>query len=159
MRLLVNGVEHEVEATPDRSLLGVLRDELGLTGTKYSCGEGHCGACTVHVDGEATRSCMTFLSGLEGSQVRTIEGLSEKGGVLHPVQEAFLEEQASQCGFCMSGHIMRAAALLDASPTATEAEVVEAMSPGLCRCGSYQRIKRAVLSAQRKVASQGARDE
>jgi isoquinoline 1-oxidoreductase alpha subunit len=159
MRLVVNGVEHELNAEPDRSLLGVLRDELGLTGTKFSCGEGHCGACTVHVDGEATRSCMTYVSGLDGASVRTIEGLAEKGGKLHPVQEAFIEEQASQCGFCMSGHIMRAAALLEASPTASEAELVEGMSPGLCRCGSYQRIKRAVLSAQKKLTAQGARDE
>ena len=150
MQIQVNGVLYEVPDEPDRPLLWVLRDELGLTGTKYGCGVGICGACEVHLDGVATRSCITMLSAVAGRAVRTIEGLAE-GAALHVVQQAFLEEEAFQCGWCTSGQIMRAAALLEQNPHPSEEEIVAAMGNNYCRCGAYERIKRAVS----KVAGQG----
>ena len=154
MKLRVNGADHEVARAPDRPLLWVLRDELGLTGTKYSCGRGICGSCEVHVDGEVTRSCVTMLSELEGKAVRTIEGLARADGSLHPVQQAFLDEQTPQCGWCMSGQIMRAAAFLAANRHPTEAAIVSEMSGNYCRCGMYGRIKRAVVRAARESAAE-----
>ena len=152
MKLGVNGKMYEVRDEPDRPLLWILRDELGLTGTKYGCGEGQCGTCEVHVEGEVVRSCITMLSECKGKKVRTIEGLARAGGSLHPVQQAFLDEQAPQCGWCMSGQIMRAAALLERQPDASEELIVSEMSANLCRCGAYQRIKRATLRAAKHVA-------
>ena len=159
MNLKVNGKSYEVPAEPDRPLLWILRDELGLTGTKYACGAGLCGSCEVHLYGKLARSCVTLLSECQGKEVRTIEGLAGADGALHPVQQAFLEEQAPQCGWCMSGQIMRAAAFLEAHPNPSEEAVVSEMSRNLCRCGSYERIKRATLRAARKMAGTGGTHE
>ena len=146
MEIRVNGKEYQVADEPDRPLLWVLRDELGLTGTKFGCGVGICGSCEVHLDGKATRSCITPLSSAAGAEVRTVEGLADEGG-LHPVQQAFLEEQVHQCGWCMSGQMMRAVALLEENPNPSEEEIVDGMSRNYCRCGAYGRIKRAVARA------------
>jgi aerobic-type carbon monoxide dehydrogenase small subunit (CoxS/CutS family) len=142
---MVNGVMHRVDVNPDTPLLWVLRDTLGLTGTKYGCGIAQCGACTVHVDGEATRSCITPISAVAGKHITTIEGLSRAGE--HPVQQAWLELDVVQCGYCQSGQIMTAAALLAKSPNPTDAEINDAMSGILCRCGTYQRIRAAIKRA------------
>jgi isoquinoline 1-oxidoreductase alpha subunit len=146
MEIRVNGKEYQVAGEPDRPLLWVLRDELGLTGTKFGCGVGLCGACEVHLDGKITRSCITPLSAAAGREIRTVEGLAGEGG-LHPVQQAFLDEQVHQCGWCMSGQMMRAVALLEQNPDPTEEEIVDGMSSNYCRCGAYGRIKRAVARA------------
>jgi isoquinoline 1-oxidoreductase alpha subunit len=146
MEITVNGKTYQVADEPDRPLLWVLRDELGLTGTKFGCGVGICGSCEVHLDGKITRSCITPLSALAGREIRTVEGLMGEEG-LHPVQQAFLDEQVHQCGWCMSGQMMRAVALLDENPDPTEEEIVEGMSSNYCRCGAYGRIKRAVARA------------
>jgi len=155
MEINVNGRAYQVDDEPDRPLLWALRDELGLTGTKYGCGVGLCGACEVHLDGKLTRSCVTMLSALGGRAVRTIEGLAEDG-VLHPVQQAFLDEQVHQCGWCMSGQMMRAAALLETNPSPSEEEIDAGMSSNLCRCGAYGRIKRAVARAAEEKAGGGS---
>jgi isoquinoline 1-oxidoreductase subunit alpha len=152
VQLTVNGRAYAVSDTePSRLLLWVLRDELGFTGTKFGCGAGICGACTVHVDGVATRSCVTPLSTVQGAQLRTIEGLAHTTPdgrlTLHPVQQAFLDEQVAQCAWCMSGQMMTATAYLDRHPDPTPDDVVEAMSRNYCRCGCYPRIKRAVIRA------------
>ena len=153
MELVVNGKTYEVADEPDRSLLWVLRDELGLTGTKFGCGVGICGSCEVHLDGNVARSCVISLSAAKGKAIRTIEGLA-KDGTLHPVQQAFLDEQVHQCGWCMSGQMMRAAAFLETDPNPTEDKVVSAMTSNLCRCGAYGRIKRAVLRAAAEMAAE-----
>lgn len=152
MQLSINATTYTVSDTdPDRLLLWVLRDELGLTGTKYGCGAGICGACTVHVNGAATRACQTKLSAVATADLRTIEGLATTdaaGAVqLHPVQQAFVEAQAPQCSWCMSGQMMTAAAFLAQTPNPSEAEMLEAMNHNYCRCGCYARIKIAVLRA------------
>jgi len=150
MRLQINDQTYTVPDSPNRLLLWVLRDELGLTGTKFGCGAGICGSCTVHLDGVASRSCLIPLNAVEGRAIRTIEGLAVPGNDgprLHPIQQAWLDEQVPQCGWCQSGQIMTAAAFLHATPNPTEAQVVEAMSGNYCRCGTYARIKRAVLRA------------
>jgi isoquinoline 1-oxidoreductase alpha subunit len=151
--IMVNGNTYEVEGEPDRPLLWVLRDELGLTGTKFGCGVGICGSCEVHLGGDLVRSCITRLSSVEGKPIRTIEGLASDG-VLHPVQQAFMDEQVHQCGWCMSGQMMRAAALLEENPDPTEEEIVSGMSANYCRCGAYGRIKRAVGRAAAGMAGQ-----
>jgi isoquinoline 1-oxidoreductase alpha subunit len=151
MDLFVNGKTYQVDAEPDRPLLWVLRDELGLTGTKFGCGVGICGSCTVHIDSAAARSCLTFLSGVAGKEIRTLEGLAVEnldGSLqLHPVQEAFIELQVHQCGYCMSGQMMTAAAFLEQNPNPSEDEIVAAMDKNLCRCGAYPRIRQAVARA------------
>ena len=152
MEIVVNGKTYEVADEPDRPLLWVLHDELGLTGTKFGCGVGICGACDVHLDGNIARSCITPLSATRGKAIRTIEGLAEDG-TLHPVQQAFLDEQVPQCGSCMSGQMMRAAAFLDSHPNPTEDDIVSAMNSNLCRCGAYGRIKRAVVRAATVMAT------
>jgi len=158
MMIRVNGKDYQVAEEPaDRPLLWVLRDELGLTGTKYSCGIGVCGSCEVHIDGVATRSCITSLSGVKGKSVRTIEGLASPDGRLHPVQQAFLDEQVPQCGWCMSGQIMRAAAFLETNHHPTEDQIVSAMKDNYCRCGTYGRIKRAMARAAKEMANKRAR--
>ena len=147
--LRVNDVERRLEVDPSRSLLSVLRTELGLVGTKYGCGAGECGACTVLLEGRAVRSCTTPVGHAAGRAVTTIEGL-EKEGKLHPVQQAFLEVQAFQCGYCTPGMVMGAVALFRANPSPAEIEIREAMSGYLCRCGSYGRIIKAIeLAAAR----------
>jgi aerobic-type carbon monoxide dehydrogenase small subunit (CoxS/CutS family) len=146
MELLINGVKRNVRSGPERPLLGVLRDELDLTGTKYGCGEGQCGACTVLVEGVAVRACLTAAGAVQGKQIRTIEGLEENGR-LHPVQEAFLEMDAMQCGYCTAGMIMSSVGLLKKSPAAGEAEIRAGLQGNVCRCGTYPRIIDAVRKA------------
>ncbi|MCE8033139.1 MAG: (2Fe-2S)-binding protein [Halomonas sp.] len=141
----INGRAVEVAAEPDTPLLWVLREQLKLTGTKFGCGVAQCGACTVHVDGEPVRSCVFSLSGAEGRSVTTIEGLSEDGS--HPVQQAWVELEVPQCGYCQSGQIMSAAALLARNPSPSDAEIDEAMRGNLCRCGTYVRIRAAIHRA------------
>jgi isoquinoline 1-oxidoreductase alpha subunit len=159
MNLVVNGQRYTVPDAPERLLLWVLRDELGLTGTKYGCGAGYCGCCTVHVDGVATRSCTLPLSAVGERPIRTIEGLAEPqadGSLrLHPLQQAWLEAQVPQCSWCQSGQLMTAAALLASIPRPTEGQVVEAMERNYCRCGCYGRIKRAILAAAEHGAEAG----
>ncbi|HXB56022.1 MAG TPA: (2Fe-2S)-binding protein [Vicinamibacteria bacterium] len=149
--LLVNGTRHSIDVGPERSLLGVLRDELELTGTKYGCGEGQCGACTVLVDGQAARSCLIKVGSAVGKAITTIEGL-EKNGQLHPLQAAFLEAGAMQCGYCTAGMIMAGVALLGKIPEPGERDVARALEGNLCRCGTYPRIVTAVCAAARSRA-------
>jgi isoquinoline 1-oxidoreductase subunit alpha len=146
MQLKVNEEVVEVAEGGGRMLLWVLRDELGLTGTKFGCGAGICGACTVHINGVATRACVTPLALVEGQEIRTIEGLAE-GERLHPVQQAFIDLQVPQCGWCMSGQIMTAAALLNQTPRPGDDEITEALNNNYCRCGCYVRIHAAVKQA------------
>jgi len=141
----VNGRNRDVEATPDTPLLWVLRDGLDLTGTKFGCGLGLCGACTVHLDGKAVRSCQTTISEVGTRRITTIEGLAAAGD--HPVQRAWIAEDVPQCGYCQSGQIMAAVALLARTPRPTDAEIDAAMSGILCRCGTYNRIRRAIRRA------------
>ena len=145
MKLNVNGKDHDVTAPDDMPLLWVLRDIVGLTGTKFGCGMAQCGACTVHLDGRALRSCVLPVSAVGGRAVTTIEGLSGDGA--HPVQRAWIEEDVVQCGYCQPGQIMAAAALLAARPTPSDADIDNAMSGNLCRCGTYLRIRAAVKRA------------
>jgi len=145
MKLRVNGAEHEVAAPPDMPLLWVLRDLLGLTGTKFGCGLAQCGACTVHMDGAPLRSCVTPVSATAGKAITTIEGLSPDGN--HPVQRAWAELDVVQCGYCQSGQIMSAAALLAATPEPSDEDIDAALSGNICRCGTYQRIRAAVHRA------------
>jgi isoquinoline 1-oxidoreductase alpha subunit len=142
MKLTVNGKPRDVDAPADMPLLWVLRDLLGLTGTKYGCGMAQCGACTVHLDGEAFRSCVLPVSEVRGRRITTIEGLGAGG--LHPVQRAWIEADVVQCGYCQPGQIMAAAALLKIVPKPTDADIDAALSASLCRCGTYQRIRQAV---------------
>src|SRR5437868_2363749 len=144
--LLVNGVQYSVDAEPETPLLWVLRDSIGLTGSKYGCGEGQCGACTVLLDGVATRSCITQVGRAAGKQITTIEGL-EKDGKLHPLQEAFIKADAMQCAYCTSGMIMSASALLTKNPKPNREEIVTGMNGNVCRCGTYQRIVDAIQIA------------
>lgn len=145
IRLVINNTPHEVEASPEMPLLWVLRDKLNLTGTKYGCGMGLCGACTVHLDGEAVRSCQTAVSSVGAKKITTIEGLSADSS--HPVQQAWVAEQVPQCGYCQVGQIMSAAALLARTPHPSDAQIDEAMVGNLCRCGMYQRIRSAIHRA------------
>ncbi len=143
-RLVVNGTPREAEASADTPLLWVLRENLGLTGTKFGCGAGLCGACTVHVDGEAVRSCSVSVESVGGTAITTIEGLSSDRS--HPVQKAWIAEQVPQCGYCQSGMIMAVSALLASTPKPTRQEVRDAIT-NICRCGTYPRIERAILKA------------
>ncbi|HNY39966.1 MAG TPA: (2Fe-2S)-binding protein [Bryobacteraceae bacterium] len=154
-KLTVNGTAHSVECEPERPLLDVLREELGLTGTKYGCGEGQCRACTVLLDGKPAPSCLTTMRMANGRTVTTIEGLAARGK-LHPAQQAFLDEAAMQCGYCTPGMVLEAAALLEREPNPGEAEIVKAMNQHLCRCNGYPRIVAAVEAAARLKALTGA---
>jgi aerobic-type carbon monoxide dehydrogenase small subunit (CoxS/CutS family) len=151
VKLKVNGKEHQLDVSPEVPLLWVLRENLGLTGTKFGCGIEACGACTVHVDGEARRSCQLPVGRVEGRSVTTIEGLAPD----HPVRVAWIEDDVPQCGYCHPGQIMAAAALLAARPSPSDADIDEAMSGNLCRCGTYQRIRRAIHRASRAVGEKG----
>ncbi len=145
----VNGEVFEVDANPNTPLLWVLREHLKITGTKFGCGVGQCGACMVHIDGAATYSCLTPVSAVEGREVTTIEGLSPDGS--HPLQEAWVAEQVPQCGYCQSGQIMRAADLLANNPNPSREEIVAHMSTNICRCGTYSRIISAIQRAAREA--------
>jgi len=147
--LRVNGAEHTVDVDENTPLLWVLRNDLGLTGTKFGCGLAQCGACTVHLDGAPTRSCVTPINQVGDRDVTTIEGLTTNGA-LHPVQEAWIEAQAPQCGYCQSGQIMTAAALLKQNPNPSDDEINQAMQGNLCRCGTYNRIRQAIKLAAGK---------
>ena len=147
VRLTVNQRDYTVDTRPDTPLLWALRDTLGLTGTKYGCGMALCGACTVHVDGQPVRSCVTPISAVEGKSIVTIEGLSPDAS--HPIQRAWIAEEVAQCGYCQSGQIMSAAALLGRAPDPSDADIDAAMAGNICRCGTYQRIRRAIHRAAR----------
>ncbi|QQS40249.1 MAG: (2Fe-2S)-binding protein [Acidobacteriota bacterium] len=144
-KLTVNNKEYEVSSDPSTPLLWVLRDELGLTGTKYGCGIAQCGSCTVHMDGKPVRSCITFLRSASGKKITTIEGLA--GDQPHPLQKAWVEKDVPQCGYCQSGQIMAAAALLEKGKKPSDAEIDSAMSGIVCRCGTYNRIREAIKLA------------
>ncbi len=148
IQLLINGSKRALQVDPQRSLLSVLRDELGLTGAKYGCGEGQCGACTVLVNGEARRSCITKVADAAGKPILTIEGLAQNGQ-LQPLQQAFLDADALQCGYCTPGMIMAGVALLNRNPQPADAEILRAMDRNICRCGTYPRIVAAVRRARR----------
>lgn len=147
--LNINGENREVDAVEDMPLLWVIRDLLGMKGTKFGCGQSFCGACTVHLDGVAVRSCSVQVSSVGDGQITTIEGLSEDGD--HPVQKAWVEHIVPQCGYCQSGQIMNAAALLNSNSNPSEAEIEQAMEGNLCRCGTYNRIKDAIVSASKSM--------
>jgi len=146
MKLTINGKQSDIDVPAETPLLWVVREELGLTGTKFGCGAAFCGACTVHINGEAKRSCVTAVGDVVGKEVTTIEGISN-GEELHPVQRAWVEENVPQCGYCQSGQIMSAVALLSKKPNPSDAEVDAVMSANLCRCGTYPRIRRAIKRA------------
>src|SRR5512135_1330782 len=157
IRLVVNGTPHDVNAAPDTPLLYVLRDDLGLTGPKFGCGLGQCGACTVHIDGAAVRSCRTPLSAAARGPITTIEGLGTPAKP-HPVQQAFIDEQAAQCGYCMSGMIMSAAALIAKTGRPTRQQIRSSLNGNLCRCGSHMRIGRAVgRAAESSLTERGGK--
>lgn len=152
--LHVNGARHSIDADGDTSLLSVLRDQLDLTGSKYGCGEGQCGACTVLIDGNPRRSCITSVSAAASKHITTIEGL-EKNGRLHPVQEAFLAEGAMQCAYCTSGMIMTAVVLLKSNPNPSEKEIYKFMEGNICRCGTHPRIVAAIRKASKTAKESG----
>ena len=154
IELEVNGVAQRLDVAPETPLLWVLREGLRLTGTKFGCGIGQCGACTVHLDGEAVRACLTPAVAAQGRSVTTIEGLAPKGG-RHPVQQAWIDEQVPQCGYCQSGQIMAAAALLARQPNPDDSAIDAAMRGNICRCGTYARIRRAI---KRAGGAEGAGD-
>jgi isoquinoline 1-oxidoreductase subunit alpha len=145
MKLTINGTEHDIEIDPEVPILWALRDYLQLTGTKYGCGKGLCGACTVHLEGSPIRSCLTPVSAAKGKKLVTIEGLSTDAS--HPVQQAWKDNNVPQCGYCQSGQIMSAVALLNGNPTPSDAEIDAAMSGNICRCGTYPRIRSAIRQA------------
>lgn len=151
--LKVNGKQYKVDVGPDTPLLWVIREHLGLPGTKYGCGISQCGACTVHIDGKARRSCQTPVKDAEGKSITTIEGLPES----HPVIKAWIEDEVPQCGYCQPGQIMEAAALLAENPAPSDEDIDRTMSGNLCRCGTYQRIRRAIHSAAGMMAKGGSR--
>ena len=153
--IIVNGKKHQVDVDSDTPLLWILRENLGLTGTKFGCGIAQCGACTVHVDGQPIRSCITPIVSVKGKRVTTIEGLSASGS--HPLQKAWIAEEVPQCGYCQSGQIMSAAALLAAKPKPSDTDIDAAMSGNICRCGTYQRIRRAIHRAAGNLAQGGAK--
>jgi isoquinoline 1-oxidoreductase alpha subunit len=150
MRLKINGQDIALQGDTNQLLLWVLREELGLTGTRFGCGLGQCGACTVLLNGEAVRSCQTPLASVGEGEVTTIEGLAGDGA-LHPLQQAFIDEQVPQCGYCMSGQIMNAAGLLNSTPQPTDEQIIEAMQGNICRCGTHVRIKRAIRRASEQA--------
>ena len=151
--LKVNGKAYEVDASPDTPLLWVIRENLGLTGTKFGCGKSLCGACTVHMNGQAIRSCVTPVSSVAGKEITTIEGLSPDCS--HPVQQAWIMENVPQCGYCQPGQIMAAASLLAKNPRPSDEEIDKSMSDNICRCGTYQRIRRAIHLAAEMMSGNG----
>ena len=157
-KLNINGEQRTVNVDTDTPLLWVIRDTLGYTGTKFGCGRGLCGACTIHLDGEATRSCVTYIDMVEvDSEITTIEGLSEDNP--HPIQQAWLEEDVPQCGYCQSGQIMTASAFLKRNPNPDDADIDSAMKMNICRCGTYPQIKKAIFSAAKNAQSSAGGDD
>ena len=157
-KLNINGEQRTVNVDTDTPLLWVIRDTLGYTGTKFGCGRGLCGACTIHLDGEATRSCVTYIDMVEvDSEITTIEGLSEDNP--HPIQQAWLEEDVPQCGYCQSGQIMAASAFLKRNPNPDETDIDSAMKMNICRCGTYPQIKKAIFSAANNAQSSAGGDD
>jgi len=152
VKLTVNGKAQTYDGDPDMPLLWYVRDDLRLTGTRFGCGAGLCGACTVHVNGQAVRSCQTKMSTLEGKSVGTIDALGGAGGQLHPVQRAWITHNVPQCGYCQSGQIMSAVALLKATPNPSDADIDRGMAGNICRCGTYQRIRAAIHTAAKERA-------
>ena len=148
--LIVNGATRTLDLPPEMPLLWALREGMDLTGTKYGCGVAACGACTVHVDGQAVRSCQTALGDVDGARITTIEGLGQPGN-LHAIQSAWIDHQVAQCGYCQSGQIMQAAALLSETPAPTDAQIDAAMAGNLCRCGTYPRIRAAIHDAANRI--------
>ncbi len=160
IRLRVNGTEQRVpDAWRDETLLSTLREHLGLVGAKYSCGVGLCGACAVHVDGAPVNSCSVRTADVEGQSILTIEGLARPDGRLHPLQQAWIDERVPQCGYCQTGQIMQAAALLSGNPRPSEQDIVAAMAGNLCRCGTYDRIKKAIRRAADRLVEAGAQPD
>jgi isoquinoline 1-oxidoreductase subunit alpha len=153
--IIVNGKKYQVDLDSDTPLLWVLRENLGLTGTKFGCGIAQCGACTIHVDGQPIRSCITPIASVKEKKITTIEGLSADGS--HPIQKAWIAEEVPQCGYCQSGQIMSAAALLAAKPKPSDADIDAALSGNICRCGTYQRIRRAIHRVAGTLAQGGAK--
>ena len=149
----LNGERVTTDDAPDTPLLWALRDTLGLTGTKYGCGIAQCGSCTVHVDGNPSRACVLTVGALQGREITTIEGLAEPGGELHPLQKAWIDQDVPQCGYCQAGQLMSAAALLRATPSPTEEQINAAMAGNLCRCGTYDRIARAIQSVSQETSA------
>ena len=147
LQMNINGVSHDIDVDPETPLLWVIRDYAGLTGTKYGCGMALCGACTVHLDGEPVRSCVTPAAAAVGHTITTIEGINEGRDGLHPVQQAWIDEQVPQCGYCQSGQIMSAAALLERNAAPTDTDIDTAMAGNICRCGTYPRIRRGIKRA------------
>ena len=154
----LNGAEQNLDVDPTMPLLWAIRENLGLTGTKFGCGLAQCGACTVHLNGAAIRSCVTPIAAVQGAEITTIEGLASPQGELHPLQQAWIDEQAPQCGYCQSGQIMSAAALLADNPNPDDAAIDSAMSGNICRCGMYQRIRKAIKRAAGTEAVVGVFD-
>ena len=150
--LNINGQVKELEVDPATPLLWVIREQLGLNGTKFGCGMAQCGACTVHLDGTPIRSCVTPVQAADQKSVTTIEGISSSDGQLHPVQQAWIEEQVPQCGYCQSGQIMSAVALLEANPNPTDEDIDRAMMGNVCRCGTYQRIRKGIKRAANTIS-------
>jgi isoquinoline 1-oxidoreductase alpha subunit len=160
MRLTVNGKEYDVTGVDSTTpLLWALRDQLGLVGTKYGCGVGECGACTVHINGNAVKSCLIPIASLAGQPITTIEGLAHRDGALHPLQQAWIDHDVPQCGYCQAGQLMAAAALLQHQPKPTDADIDAAMRGNLCRCGTYLRIRKAIHAAadssSKKISGNG----
>jgi len=151
VQLKINGETKRIDVAPDTPLLWAVREQLGLTGTKFGCGIAMCGACTLHVDGQPVRSCSTPISAAEGAEVTTIEGLKNPDGTLHAVQEAWIEHQVPQCGYCQSGQIMSAVALLRYTPDPSDEDIDQAMAGNICRCGMYDRIRAAIKTAAKGV--------
>ena len=145
--LKINGETHSVDVDPSTPLLWVIRDNVGLTGTKFGCGIAQCGACTVHLNGNPIRSCVTPVQVAVGQEITTIEGIADSDGGLHPLQQAWIDEQVPQCGYCQSGQIMSAAALLETNPSPSDADIDRAMAGNVCRCGTYPRIRKGIKRA------------
>jgi aerobic-type carbon monoxide dehydrogenase small subunit (CoxS/CutS family) len=157
--LSINGETHELDVDPTTPLLWVIREQIGLTGTKFGCGIAQCGACTVHLDGAPVRACVTPLQVADGKSVTTVEGVRTDDGSLHPVQQAWIDEQVPQCGYCQSGQVMSAVALLQTNPSPSDADIDAAMRGNVCRCGAYPRIRRGIKRAAEIMNDASAREE
>ena len=156
--LKINGKTHQIEVNPITPLLWVIRENIGLTGTKFGCGIAQCGACTVHIDGKAVRSCISPVGTMEGKEITTIEGIGDETSELHPVQQAWIDEQVPQCGYCQSGQIMSAIALLNENPNPDDETINQAMKGNICRCGMYSRIKKGIKKAATQMAENAGKE-